>query len=282
MLLQNRILNRINFKIASTIIFVLAFLISIDSSAQCDPGELPFQAGERLDYDAYYNLKKIWVPAGKVRFEVSDSTVNGEKCFLLDGKGKSLKGYDSFFKVRDHYSSVVNKSTLQPYLFERDIHEGGFDLYYYYNFDLQKKEARVACSKKDTTTKKIFEFPECTFDVISAVYYARTLNFDNMEIGDTIPLQLMMDKEVYSNVYVRYMGKARAQDQNGKYYKCIKFRPFLVEGTLFEEGEFMNVYVTDDKNHLPIMVEAEILVGSVKAFLSSYRNVKYPIDARID
>lgn len=267
---------------ANAIIFVLAFFITTSYVSQCSPGELPFQSGERLDYDAYYNLKKIWVPAGKLRFEVTDSTVKGESCFLLEGKGKSFKGYDSFFKVRDHYSSVVNKNTLRPYKFERDIHEGGFDLYYYYNFNQQLKKARVSTSKTDTTVKKIFDFPECTFDVISAVYYARTLNFDNMEVGDTIPLQLMIDKEVYSNVYVRYMGKTRAKDQNDVYYRCIKFRPFLVEGTLFEEGEFMNVYVTDDKNHLPILVEAEILVGSVKAFLSSYKNVKYPMDSLIE
>lgn len=266
---------------ANAIIIVLAFFTSTRYFSQCDPGELPFQSGERLDYDAYYNLKKIWVPAGKVRFEVSDSTINGQKCFLLDGKGKSLKGYDSFFKVRDHYSSVVNRKNLQPYKFERDIHEGGFDLYYYYNFDQEKREARLQQNKGDTSVSKIFEFPDCTFDVISAVYYARTLSFDNLEVGDTIPLQLMMDKEVYSNVFVRYMGKARAKDQHDNYYRCIKFRPFLVEGTIFEEGEFMNVYVTDDKNRLPIMVEAEILVGSVKAFLSTAKNVKHPMDALI-
>jgi hypothetical protein len=281
MLLQNKILKNNRLKWANAIFFALAFFVTNSIASQCNPGELPFKSGERLDFDAYYNLKKLWVPAGKVRFEVSDSTINGEKCFLFEGKGKSLKAYDNFFKVRDHYSSVVNRETLRPYKFERDIHEGGFDLYYYYNFDQITKKARVATSKSDTTIKKVFDFPECTFDVISAVYYARTLNFDNMEEGDTIPIQLMMDQEVYSNVYVRYMGKARAKDQNGVYYKCIKFRPFLVEGTLFEEGEFMNVYVTDDRNRLPILVEAEILVGSVKAYLSSTKNVKYPLDSKI-
>ena len=281
MLLQNR--NRKNINILTNVIFIaLVFFASYSITAQCDPGEIPFKSGERLDYDAYYNLRKIWVPAGKVRFEVGDSTVNGKKYFHLDGKGKSLKTYDNFFKVRDHYSSVVDKKSLQPISFLRDIHEGGYSLYYDYKFDNKKKEATVIASKTDTTKKTTFEFPKCTFDVISAVYYARTLSFDNLQVGDTIPLQLMMDRQVYSSVYVRYMGKEIAKDQNGVSYRCIKFRPFLVEGSIFEEGEFMNVYVTDDKNHLPILVEAEILVGSVKAYLSSYKNVKYPIDARID
>jgi hypothetical protein len=281
MLLPNRYI-KISIKLTNVILFALVFFVSVKYHGQCSPGELPFKSGERLDYDGYYNLKKIWVPAGKVRFEVGDSLVNGESYFHLDGKGKSLKTYDSFFKVRDHYSSVVNKQTLQPISFLRDIHEGGFDLYYDYHFDNLKQEASVISSKTDTSKKMTFEFPSCTFDVISAVYFARTLNFDNLQVGDTIPLQMMMDREVFSNVFVRYMGKARAKDQNGVYYRCIKFRPFLVEGSIFEEGEFMNVYVTDDKNRLPIMVEAEILVGSVKAFLSSYKNVKYPMDARID
>ena len=281
MLLQNRNTTN-NFLITNAIYFALVFFISNICYSQCETGEIPFKSGERLDYDAYYNLKKIWVPAGKVRFEVGDSIVNGKSYFHLEGKGKTLKAYDNFFKVRDHYSSVVDKKTLQPVSFLRDIHEGDYDLYYNYKFDNRKNEATVISSKTDSTKKATFEFPKCTFDVISAVYYARTLSFDNLKVGDTIPLQLMMDKQVYNNVYVRYMGKEIAKDQNDVSYRCIKFRPFLVEGSIFEEGEFMNVYVTDDKNHLPILVEAEILVGSVKAYLSSYRNVKYPMDAKID
>jgi hypothetical protein len=283
MLLPNKNIKIFKIFKANTIFFVLAFFLFYKNSySQCTPNEIPFKSGEQLNYDAYYNLKNIWVPAGKVRFEVSDSVYNNKPCFYLQGRAKSLKNYDSFFKVRDKYASVVDKKTLEPQRFERDIIEGGFSLYYNYFFDNIKHIAKVFESKTDTTKQKSFEFPPCTFDVISAVYYARTLNFDRLKIGDTIVIPLMLDKQIYNNVYVRYTGKDRVKDKNDVYYNCIKFRPTLIEGTIFQEGEFMEVYVTDDRNHIPIYIEAEILVGSVKAYLTSYKNVKYPVTSRIN
>ena len=42
----------------------------------------------------------------------------------------------------------------------------------------------------------------------------------------------------------------------------------LVEGTIFKGGEDMTIWVTDDGNRVPIMVEAKILIGSVKAIIT--------------
>jgi len=39
----------------------------------------------------------------------------------------------------------------------------------------------------------------------------------------------------------------------------------------------MKVYVTKDKNLIPIYVESEIRVGSIRAKLKSTKNLKYPL-----
>jgi len=44
-----------------------------------------------------------------------------------------------------------------------------------------------------------------------------------------------------------------------------------VEGTIFRGGEDMLVWVSTDNRKIPIVVEAKILVGSVKAYLADYR-----------
>ena len=41
----------------------------------------------------------------------------------------------------------------------------------------------------------------------------------------------------------------------------------LVKGTIFKGGEDLLVWVTDDNKRVPVLVEAKILVGSVKAIL---------------
>ena len=251
-------------------------LIFSGLSQDCKPKEYPFKAGEQIDYDVFYNMGKVWVPAGKVRFTVKDSIYNNKSCFLFDGKGKTLKSYDWFFKVRDHYASLVEKKTFQPQRFVRNVLEGDFRLYYDYRFNNQTEKAIVYKDKIDHSKKSTINFPNCSYDVITSVYYARTLDYSNVKYNDTIQLSMMVDKEIYDNVYIRYLGTETIEDQYGKKHECIKFSPQLIEGTLFQEGESMNIYVTNDKNRIPIYIEAEIVVGSVKAYIKSMKNIKYP------
>ena len=247
-------------------------------SQDCKPKSFPFKNGEQIDYDVFYNMGKLWVPAGKVRFSVKDSIFKGQDCFYFNGKGKSLKSYDWFFKVRDIYSSVVKKSNFKPQKFTRNVTEGEFKLYYDYTFDTATEKAKVIEDKKDDSKFSIIDFPNCSYDVMTSVYYARTLDYTNLNINDTIPISMMVDKEIYDSLFMRYLGKEIIKDQYGKKYHCLIISPLLIEGTLFKEGEFMKIYITDDLNRVPIYIEAEILIGSVKGYVKSIKNIKHPLN----
>ena len=222
-------------------------------------------------------MGKLWVPAGRVRFSIKDSLYENQPCFYFEGKGKSLKSYDWFFKVRDKYSSFVKKETFKPLRFTRIVHEGDFHLFYDYKFDLKNQKATVYDNIKDKSSFSEISFPNCTYDVMTAVYYARALDFSNLKINDTIPLSMMVDKEIYNSLFIRYLGRDIIKDQYGKKYNCLIISPLLIEGTLFKDGEFMKIYITDDRNRIPIYIEAEILIGSVKAYVKSIKNIKYPL-----
>jgi len=43
----------------------------------------------------------------------------------------------------------------------------------------------------------------------------------------------------------------------------------------------MKIWFTDDKNHLPVQVETEVLVGSVRALLLEPKAMKYPLTSQI-
>ncbi len=266
---------------ARSISFLAFFMVYHTVFGQCLIKEIPFKSGEQLNYDVYYYMKKMWVPAGKVRFEVSDSMYNGKSCFLLDGKGKSLKSYDYFFRVRDQYASWVDKESLTPYRFLRDVSEGGFELFEDYRFTPNEQKAIVYTNKSDTTKQTLMKVPACTFDVMTCVYRARCIDFSTYRLNDTLPMPMVLDREIYSNVYIRYTGRARIKGEDGNYYNCIKFKPLLVQGTIFSDGEEMEVYVTDDRNRIPIYIEAKILVGTIKAYLTSYKHTKFPVTSLV-
>lgn len=91
---------------------------------------------------------------------------------------------------------------------------------------------------------------------------------------------MIIDGELH-NLYIRYLGIEIIKNRDGKWYRCLKFSPLLVKGTIFESGEGMTVWVTDDLNRLPIIVEAKILVGSVKAVFYEAKGLKYPMTAEV-
>lgn len=114
---------------------------------------------------------------------------------------------------------------------------------------------------------------------MSSIYYARNIDFNKYKPGDKIPFTMFLDNEVY-NLYIRYMGKETIKTKYGK-FRAIRFKPLLVQGTIFEGGEKMEVWVSDDGNKIPLRVESPISVGSVKVDMMNYRNLRYPLSALI-
>ena len=71
---------------------------------------------------------------------------------------------------------------------------------------------------------------------------------------------------------IKYLGKEKIKSKVG-WINCIKFRPMLAEGRVFKEQEDMTIWVSDDKNRVPVRVQTNILVGSIKMDLVSYENL---------
>ena len=71
------------------------------------------------------------------------------------------------------------------------------------------------------------------------------------------------------------------QTKFGK-FKAIKIAPLLVKGTMFDGGERMTIWVTDDENHIPIRIETPIIVGSIKVDMKSYEGLRYPLSSMIE
>jgi hypothetical protein len=82
----------------------------------------------------------------------------------------------------------------------------------------------------------------------------QTLKFvRNVNEGGSIGFSMFLDNEVF-NMYIRYLGKETIKTKYGK-FNAIKFKPLLIKGTIFEGGEQMTVWVTDDANHIPVRIE---------------------------
>lgn len=238
----------------------------------CNTVNNSFQEGEKITFRVYYNMSFIWATAGYATFTVKTEDMNGRKVYHVTGDGKTAKSYEWFYKVRDIYESYIDKETLLPLRFVRNVNEGGFKIFADVKFDRNKKEA---VNEK----KKKYAITDCTQDVLSAIYFARNIDYNKHKPGDKIPFSMFLDDSLYS-VYIKYLGKEEMQTRNGK-YKCIKIVPLLIEGTMFKGGEKMTIWVSDDDNHIPVRIESPILIGSIKVDLVEHENLKNPFTSMI-
>jgi hypothetical protein len=253
--------------IASGLVFVLLYGASLAQDLLSRVDNQAFKPSEVLEYRVHYGF----VDAGVAKLEVDPvvKNIGGRSCYRVVGTGKSVGAFDWFFKVRDHYESYIDAESLVPWLFIRRIEEGGYSKKQNVSFNHYKKTA--------TSEKKTIATPGQVQDLISAFYYARTLDFTNAAVGDTFLINCYLDDETFPMV-IKYTGKQKIKTKAGT-FQCIVFKPFLLEGRVFKEKEGMTVWVTDDKNRIPVRAQAEILVGSIKMDLTKYSGLSHPISA---
>jgi hypothetical protein len=187
------------------------------------------------------------------------------------GVGNTYPFFDNFFKVRDRYESYIDTASLLPYKFIRNVEEGGYKIYNNVSFN---QTANTAVS-----TNGVFKITDCMQDVVSAIYYSRNLNFNGLKPGDKIPFDMFLDDEVH-HLYLKYMGREKIKTKYGK-FRAIKFKPLLIKGTIFQGGEGMTAWISDDPNHLLLRVESPIVVGSIKVDMMGYKNLRYPLTSLI-
>ncbi len=252
------------------------------TEATCEKQSLAYQAGESLKYKVYYNWTAVWMNAGNVTFTVNNAQLDGQDVLHMVAEGRTAKGFNWFYKVYDRYETYMDPSSSQPLKFIRDVNEGKYTKYNEYTF--RPNQSEVLINKRTRMGKvqaenETLSVPSCTQDMLSAVYYTRNVDYSNMAVGEKIYVELLVDGEIYS-AYLKYLGKDQLKTKLGK-FKCAKFAPSLIEGDVFEGDEEMIIWVTDDDNRLPLLIESPLSVGWAKAYLIDYNNLKYNLDAKI-
>lgn len=246
------------------------------SSTTPDKTEFPavynevFKRGELLEYRVHYGF----IDAGVARVEVKqeEKKIGGRNVYHVVGTGTSNGIFDWFFKVRDRYETYIDEQGIFPWVFQRRVNEGGFLLNQDYTF-LQHKDT------VDNGSGKKYNVPKGTQDMLSAFYFARTQDYSGAKPGDIFALQAFVDDSLYP-IKIKYMGTDTISTDMGK-FSCIKFVPVVQKGRIFKKEEDLMVYVSNDKNKIPILAEAKIIVGSIKMEIQHYSGLTNPL-ARLE
>ncbi len=229
----------------------------------CDIQNVAFQPGEKLVYKVYYNWQFIWIPAGEVSFEIFET----DSTYQMLTLGSTYSSYDSFFKVRDRFESTIDKSTMLPTTFVRDISEGNYMRYDSVVFDQVNKTATEYIGKYKSNIKRHdFSFKSCVQDMVSIMYYLRNIDDAYIQEDAALPISVFFDKELF-NLDINVLERERIKIKGLGSQEVIHISPQLVTGDVFKEGNEMSIFVSANQSKVPLLIESAVSVGSVKAIL---------------
>lgn len=249
----------------------IAILMIYVASAQ--QKEVTFKDGEWLKYRMHYGL----LNAGYATVQISAINHENEEAFHVNGKGWTTGLVKLFFNVDDNYQTHFYKKNTTPYHFVRRVDEGGYIISRDVYFDQENNEALIKDHKKNL--EKTVEIGEVQ-DMISSFYYLRNMDLANMKVNEEIHVDMFFDYETFG-FKLKFLGEDILDTKFGE-IKCLKFRPLVQSGRVFKEDESLTVWITADKNKIPIRIKADLAVGSLKADLEEFKGLANPFHIIID
>jgi hypothetical protein len=253
-----------------TTLILTVFTLSLFGQV-CGYTNSAYKAGEKLTYQLSYNVSFIWIPAGEVTFEIFEN----EEEYFVEVKGKTYDSYNSIFKVEDYFSSVIDKSTGRPKTFIRNVHEGNYTKFDSISFDHSRYNASGKIGKNRNAAKHYsMEISDCVHDIISILYAVRNVNLHELPRDENLGFTVFFDNEEYP-LELEYRGVMDKEIKNMGKQNCHLLVPEVVAGEVFDEDSKMSIWVSNNQNQIPLLIESPVTIGSVKAILIDAENLKY-------
>lgn len=228
-----------------------------------------FDIGERLIYDVNYSF----ITAGEATFTISPGdSIYGRECLMIVFTVKSTPTFSLFYKVDDRYELLLDKKGVFPWRSSQKLHEGKYRHNTSTEFDQLNNIA--------TTEKGTYKVPPYVYDVLSALYYVRTMDLSGFRPGERFYLKNFFKDSTY-NIGVKFLGYQRVSVTAGT-FDCVVIEPLIQEGGLFKSEGRILIWMTNDERKIPVKVSTKIVIGSIDGELREYTVANGTIRAKIN
>jgi hypothetical protein len=228
-----------------------------------------FGVGERLVFDVNYGL----ITAGEAIMQIpAYDSISGRKCYRVEFAVNSLPSFSWIYKVEDRYLTFIDVETIAPWRFEQHIREGSYRRDFVAEFDQVRRLA--------ITPDSVYQVPEYVHDIMSAFYYARTIDYSGFQPGQGVTLYNFY-KDKSHELFVRFLGRQELEVEAGT-FRTIVVEPLVTEGGLFKSEGRVVVWLTDDERKMPVRVNTKVIIGSIDSELREYSGLAGSLNSRIE
>jgi hypothetical protein len=249
----------------ATALLLMLFSAGIQAQTREVSLEKPFRGGEKLIYIVKFGP----IIGGNASLVLKQVSYNNRQVYFASGEGKTVGLAEKLYSVKDVFESYFDMNSLLPYKAIRDVKEGNYRKHDEAVFN--QTANTVYSTRKDS----VYQVPRHTLDMVSLLYYIRSLDLKSLQPGSVLHTVTFFDEELFP-FDIRYKGKEEVRTKYGK-IRCYRFDPVVAPGRMFESEDDMTIWISDDRNMVPVKVRFDLLVGSLHVELSDYSNLKYPL-----
>ncbi|MCZ6522196.1 MAG: DUF3108 domain-containing protein [Bacteroidetes bacterium] len=263
---------------------IIGFIV-LTSFGQNDTFEHPemnqtsFLPGEELEYKMKFSI--FTVGKGKAVIQDQLYNFNNRSAYKIDVFGKTSGLVDWIAKVDDHWGSYLDTASLLPHQAFRNIKEGRYRRNEIVRFDHATNMIEVKVLNQKTGKFKDPEFYYAPgrqiFDMMGGMMYFRSLDFDKINVGDTLVVDTFLENTFY-NFQTVFSGKEIIKTKLGK-FRSLVLVPIMPDNSLFKGENAIKIWISDDKNKMPLRAEAEMFIGSAGLEIIGFKGLRNPVSS---
>ena len=267
-------------------LFVSAVAMAVQLRAQDAFDGRAFGDGERLEYAVSYKVSFVMTDVAEVIIATSSKDYKGQQAFQVDALGKTYPFYRWFFDLNDQYVSILDSVTLRPLELQTEIREGKYrySSSFVYDWDQYVVNNTFRNHKNENSNHKQLKLIDGSYDALALFFNLRGSDLSELEkAGGAGTMNLVLEDTIRVIRY-KLLGRENKNVRGTGKFRTLKFRCQMATSTgeSFEDGNEFTLWITDDRNRIPVYVESPIRVGSIRARLLKYEKLKYPLDSKIN
>ncbi|MGK7395873.1 MAG: DUF3108 domain-containing protein [Candidatus Cyclobacteriaceae bacterium M3_2C_046] len=233
--------------------------------------------GEQLEFKVNFGIFTV----GRANMMVYPETyeIHNRPCYKVDVFGKTTGAVGWLAKVDDNWGAYVDTAALLPHITWRNIAEGKFRKNELVNFDHQADLVKAKVINNKTGRYKepeIYDAPDNVRDLIGGFLYLRSLDFSRAKYQDTIQLHAFFEDTIY-DFRIMYMGRERVKTKVGV-INTVKLVPIMPDNKLFAGENSITLWLSDDKNKIPVKAEANMFIGRAGIEIINFDGLNHAVN----
>jgi hypothetical protein len=226
-----------------------------------------FQEGEHL----VFRIRWGAITGGYSTLSVpAIEQVAGQPAYHIVSEARSAGIVDTFYHVEDKNESWLDAFWPRSLRYEKNIKEGQYRVHEVvdYNHATRRYKLQETRFDKNTRESKEGDIPPNVLDVFSSLYYVRTLP---LEVGKSFTIDVHSGDKTWPLV-VKVIQREKVKVKAGK-FDCFRVEPVLREAGIFiSKGKKLEVWLTADDRHMPVLMRSEVFIGHISAELVKHKS----------